>query len=240
MSTVNGEYWALPSRYPAKSPYGGLNQIWGQAITWSPTTDLHWVGAYWRDLNPAEGRYDWNRLENVDGTYLYSLSQLAEQGKTALIWTSLGTRDATSWHAPQWVLDKCAAAGTPVKVINNGTTQWGLALWDPCPRREVLRFITEMFSGYRTDPRVEYAYATTFNAGELWMPDAVYNDAVSKGFSPSILQSYATDIIDAWVTAVGVRFTRWVVTVWISTETSSRSRTLPACSTTTTTTAWPS
>lgn len=209
VSIVNGEYWALPSRYPAKSPYGGLNQIWGQAINWSPTTDLHWVGAYWRDLNPNEGQYNWDRLENINGTYSYSLNQLAAVGKTALIWTSIATRDATTWHAPQWVLNKCSAAGTPVKVINNGTEPWGLALWDPCPRREVLRFITEMFSRYRNDARVKYAYATTFNAGEFWMPTAVYNDAVSKGFSPSILQSYATDIIDAWVTAVGMQKVVW-------------------------------
>lgn len=210
VSTVNGEYWALPSRYPAKSPYGGLYQIWGRSINWSPTTDLHWVGAYWRDLNPADGQYRWDRLESINGTFTYSLNQLAAQGKTALIWTSLFNRDATSWHAPQWVLDKCAAAGTPVKVINNGTAPYGLALWESCPRREVLRFITQMFSRYRTDPRVEYAYATTFNAGEFWMPPAVYNDAVAHaGFGPSVLQSFATDVIDAWVTAVGAKKVIW-------------------------------
>ena len=205
----NGEYWALPAQYPAKSPYGGLNQIWGRSINWSPTTDLHWVGAFWRDLNTAEGQYNWNKLENTFGTFTYSLNQLDAVGKTALIWTSLGTRDATSWHAPQWVLDKCAAAGTPVKVINDSDGPWGLALWEPCPRREVVRFITEMFSRYKADPRVKYAYATTLNDGEFWMPTFVYNDAVSKGFSPDILKSYAKDIIDAWVTAVGVKKVIW-------------------------------
>ncbi len=212
VSIVNGEYWALPSRYPAKSPHGGLNQIWGQAINWSPTTDLHWVGAYWRDLNPGDGQYNWNKLENGQGTYSYGLNQLAALGKTALIWTSIATRDnhpTWAWHMPRWVWDKCAAAGTPVKVINNGTEPWGLALWESCPRRELLRFITEMFDRYGSDNRVEYAYATTFNAGEFWMPAPVYNDAVGKGFSPSILQSYATDIIDAWVSAVGVKKVVW-------------------------------
>jgi Ricin-type beta-trefoil lectin domain len=218
VSTVNGEYWALPSRYPAKSPYGGLYQIWGQAITWSPTTDLHWVGAYWRDLNPTEGQYRWDRLESINGTFTYSLNQLAAQGKTALIWTSLFNKDNNTvwpWHAPKWVVDKCAAAGTPVKVVhdldaNNQPVDFGLALWQPCPRREVLRFITEMFSRYRTDSRVEYAYATTFNSGEFWMPADVYNDAVANaGFSPSVLQSFATDVIDAWATAVGVKKVIW-------------------------------
>ncbi|MBB5959699.1 hypothetical protein FHS29_006320 [Saccharothrix tamanrassetensis] len=206
----NGEYWALPSRYPAKSPHGGLYQIWGPAVNWSPTTDLHWVGAYWRDLNPSEGVYRWDRIESTTGAYSYSLNQLGAAGKTALIWTILGTVDDTGkWHAPQWVIDKCAAAGTPVKVINNGTAAWGLALWDTCPRREVVRFITEMFSRYRTDARVKYAYATTFNAGEFWMPNSVYRDAAGKGLTPEILRTYAKDIIDAWATALGTKKVVW-------------------------------
>ncbi|HEV2780879.1 MAG TPA: RICIN domain-containing protein [Actinophytocola sp.] len=206
----NGEYWALPSRYPAQSRYGGLNQIWGRAINWSPTTDMHWVGAFWRDLNPAEGTYRWDRIESISGTFSYSLNQLAAVGQTALIWTILGTVDNNgNWHAPQWILDKCAAAGTPVTVINNGSERWGLALWEPCPRAEVKRFIVEMFSKYRTDERVKYAYATTFNAGEFWMPADVYNDAANKGLTPEILRTYAKDIIDAWVTALGVKKVVW-------------------------------
>src|SRR5688572_19191584 len=27
-----GEYWGLPANYPAKSPHGGLYQIWGKAV----------------------------------------------------------------------------------------------------------------------------------------------------------------------------------------------------------------
>ncbi|CCH32049.1 RICIN domain-containing protein [Actinosynnema sp. NPDC047251] len=206
----DGEYWALPSRYPAKSPHGGLNQIWGPAITWSPTTDLHWVGAYWRDLNPAEGVYRRDRIDSTTGSYSYSLDQLGAAGRTALIWTILGTVDNTGKpHAPQWVLDKCAAAGTPVKVVNNGSAPWGLALWDACPRREVVRFITGMFGPYRTDARVRYAYATTFNDGEFWMPNSVYQDAVGKGLTPEVLRTYAKDIIDAWATAVGPKKVVW-------------------------------
>ena len=207
-----GEYWALPSRYPAKSPHGGLNQIWGPAIRepFSPTTDLHWVGRYWRDLNPSEGTYRWDLLERSPGSYSYSLDELGAAGKTALIWTILGTRDATSWHAPQWVLDKCAAAGNPVDVVHNGAERWGLALWQPCPRAEVVRFITQMFGRYRTDARVKYAYVTTFNAGEFWMPAAVYRDAAANaGLSPSVLESYAKALIDAWVAAVGVNKVVW-------------------------------
>ncbi|WP_433260792.1 hypothetical protein ACQPZF_25075 [Actinosynnema sp. CS-041913] len=206
----NGEYWALPARYPAKSPYGGLNQIWGPAVNWSPTTDLHWVGAYWRDLNPSEGVYRWDRIESITSANSYSLNQLGAAGKTALIWTILGTVDNTGkWHAPQWVIDKCAKAGKPVKVINNGSAAWGLALWESCPRQEVVRFIKEMFSRYGTDARVKYAYATTLNAGEFWMPGNVYRDAVAKGLTPEILKSYAKDIIDAWATAVGAKKVVW-------------------------------
>lgn len=206
----NGEYWSLPSRYPAKSPYGGLNQIWGRTINWSPTTDLHWVGAYWRDLNPAEGDYRWNRLETDSSEWNYSLNQLGALGKTALIWTAIAGRDEETWHAPQWVLNKCAAANTPVTIINNGDgTPWGPALWEECPRAELLRFIRQMFARYAPDARVKYAYATTFNAGEFWMPAPVYLDAKSKGLTPAILEDYAKDIIDAWVSAVGVKKVIW-------------------------------
>jgi hypothetical protein len=66
-----------------------------------------------------------------------------------------------------------------------------------------------MFGKYKTDPRVAYAYVTTFNSGEFWMPSAVYNDAVSKGFSNEILRSYAKDVIDAWVTALGAKKLIW-------------------------------
>ena len=205
-----GEYWALPSRYPAKSPHGGLFQIWGQAIRWSPTTDMHWVGGYWRDLNPAEGQYRWDRLETLTSNYRYSLDEIGARNQAAVIWTILGTDDENGvFHAPEWVRTKCAAAGTPVTVVNNGSNQWGLALWEPCPRRELLRFITEMFSRYRNDPRVAYAYVTTFNAGEFWMPNPVYDDAASKGLNNEILRSYTKDVIDAWVTALGARKLIW-------------------------------
>ncbi|ALG10387.1 hypothetical protein AOZ06_28965 [Kibdelosporangium phytohabitans] len=210
----DGEYWALPARYPAKSPYGGLNQIWGPAITWSPTTDMHWVGAFWRDLNTADGVYNWAKLESGNSANSYSLKQLETAGRTALIWTALGTVDnAGKWLAPQWVLDKCAAAGKPVKVINRvtdaGPKPWGLALWEECPRAEVKRFITQMFGRYRGDARVKYAYATTFNDGEFWMPADVYRDAESKGLTPEILRTYAKDVIDSWVAALGVQKVVW-------------------------------
>jgi hypothetical protein len=207
----NGEYWELPSTYPAKSPHGGLYQIWGSAIRWSPTTDMHWVGAYWRDLNPTEGQYRWDRIEPISTSSRYGLDELGARNGSAVIWTAIGTRDSGLgvFHAPDWVRTKCAAEGTPITVINNGSNPWGLALWEPCPRRELLRFITQMFSRYKTDPRVAYAYVTTFNAGEFWMPAAVYDDAVSKGFSNEILRSYAKDVIDAWVTALGAKKLIW-------------------------------
>ncbi|HET9143478.1 RICIN domain-containing protein [Actinophytocola sp.] len=210
----NGEYWALPARYPAKSPHGGLYQIWGQSINWSPTTDMHWVGAYWRDLNPTDGTYRWDRIETIHGNYTYSLDQLEDVGSTALIWTVLGGVDGNTgnFHAPQWLRDKCAAQGRPITVINrspSSTQPWGLALWEPCPRAEVKKFITQMFSRYHDDPRVTGAYATTFNAGEFWMPADVYNDAANKGLTPEILRTYAKDVIDSWATALGTRKVIW-------------------------------
>src|SRR5262245_28424328 len=66
-----GEYWGLPTTYPAKSPYGGLYQIWGPSTRWSPVLDIPWVGGLWRNLNPSEGVYDWNRIEGNGGSWSY-------------------------------------------------------------------------------------------------------------------------------------------------------------------------
>jgi hypothetical protein len=216
-----GEYWELPG-YPEKSPFGGLNHIWGtpDRNPFSPITDLHWVGAFWKKLNPSEGVYDFAKIE-IDGSQsgAYNLNELKAAGKSALIWTILGNVDNTAaggFHTPQWVLTKCANAGTPVKVINwhphvdgQPDEPWGLALWEPCPRAQVVRFIKEMFSKYKTEDAVKYAYATTLNAGEFWMPPDVYRDAKAKGLTPAILQSYVNDIIDAWVFALGVKKVVW-------------------------------
>ena len=222
VDVLSGEYWKLPTNYPQKSPFGGLNHIWGlpQMNPYSPITDLHWVGGFWKKLNPADDVYDWSQLEvNGQASGSYNLNNLGDNGKSALIWTILGNKDGTQaggFHTPQWLIDKCAAQGHPITQINVApdlqdtyANAWGLALWEPCPRAEVLQFITGMFSKYKNDARVKYAYAVTFNAGEFWIPPNAYRDAADKGLTPAILQSFANDIIDAWVTAVGVKKVVW-------------------------------
>ena len=210
-----GEYWGLPAQYPEKSPHGGLYQIWGRAVRWSPVTDMPWVGGLWRDLNPQDGVYAWDRIDSRGGEWLYSLNEIGAAGKQAMLWINIGLNSPTGLVTPQWVLDKCAAAGTPVGIVRTGEGGiWGTALWQACPRAELLRFIREMFGRYKNDPRLAYAYITTFNAGEFWMPQDVYANAAALGLNEATMKSYGKALIDAWTDALGKEKIVWTSAGW--------------------------
>lgn len=214
---ISGEYWGLPTRYPAKSPCGGLHQIFGSAFRWAPTTDMVYLGSYWRDVNPRENEYDWARLEERRNGSLYGLNEIVEAGKTAIIWISAFDFDKDRlhettglkgvWHAPDWVRTKCGSHAA--EMIVNGE-KWGLPLWNDCPRQELVKFITAMFSRYRTNENVKYGYVTTLNAGEFFIPmDEHYDVAVANGLTPQKLEIYARAVIDAWMTALGPAKVVW-------------------------------
>lgn len=206
---LNGEYWLLPTRYPAKSENGGLHQIFGKAVRWSPIIDMVFLGGYWRDLNPTDGQYDRTRFEVGNGTF-YGLNELAAQGKTGIIWTNAVGYDANRdvLHSPDWLLTKCGSS--QVVTIPNGSQPWGVSVWNDCPRTEIVKYITTMFTPYRNDPALKYAYVTTFNAGEFFIPDSIYNWAkANAGLTPQKLETYAKAVIDAYVTAVGADKVVW-------------------------------
>jgi hypothetical protein len=223
--TLSGEYWGLPTRYPAKSPYGGLHQIFGNAVRWSPTTDMVYLGGFWHDLNQTENGYSRTRFE--DGTTgLYGLDELEAAGKTGIIWTNpIGYFDGKNddyFHAPEWVAAKCGNQVQEIWVpdttppIDQPPEPWGQTLWNDCPKAELVKFIKEMFTPYRNDPALKYAYVTTFNTGEFFIPDSVYNYVSNPAnfpngahLTPQKLESYAKAIIDAWVEAVGADKAVW-------------------------------
>lgn len=217
LEIASGENWSLPDVYPTKSPYGGLYQIWGTSVRWSPYLDMGWVGGMWKDLNPSEGVYAWNKIESISTSGRYGLDELGENGRTAILWLNIGLySEANGWAVPQWVFDKCEDAGTPVSIVRNGTATWGAALWQPCPRAELFKFIREMFGRYKDDPRLAKVHVTSFNAGEFWMPAAIYQDALAKGLDEATLKSYGKGLIDTWVETLGADKVVWTSTGWKS------------------------
>ncbi|HKU15350.1 MAG TPA: ricin-type beta-trefoil lectin domain protein [Steroidobacteraceae bacterium] len=222
--TLSGEYWGLPTRYPAKSPYGGLHQIFGNAVRWSPSVDMVYLGGFWHDLNQHEDDYNRPRLE--DGSSgLYGLDELAAAGKTGIIWTNaIGYFDgkaAQYFHAPEWVAEKCGNQMQEIRIPDttppiDPPEPWGQTLWNDCPKAELVKFIKTMFGQYRNDPALKYAYVTTFNSGEFFIPDNVYNYVSNPAnfpngahLTPQKLESFAKAIIDAWVEAVGADKAVW-------------------------------
>jgi hypothetical protein len=207
---LSGEYWGLPTRYPAKSPYGGLHQIFGNAVRWSSTTDMVYVGGFWRDLNENETDYNRARVENGEGAF-YGLNEIAAHGKTAIIWiNAIGyheNRDVV--HSPDWLLTKCGSS--QVVEIPNGSKPWGVSMWNDCPRTEMVKFIKTMFTPYRDHPALKYAYVTTFNAGEFFIPNDIYTwAAANAGLTPQKLETYAKALIDAWIEALGADKVVWM------------------------------
>ena len=224
--SLSGEYWGLPTRYPAKSPYGGLHQIFGNAVRWSPTTDMVYLGGFWHDLNQTDGGYNRARFENGT-TGFYGLNELAAAGKTGIIWTNaIGHFDGQStdyFHAPEWLATKCGDQVQEIWVPDSDPNPpvvppepWGQTLWNDCPKAEVVKYIKTMFAPYAGNAALKYAYVTTFNAGEFFIPTHVYNYVSNPAnfpngahLTPQKLESYAKAIIDAWVEAVGADKAVW-------------------------------
>jgi hypothetical protein len=219
---IEGEYWGLPEDYPKKSPFGGLYQLWGPTVRRSPLIDIYWVGEPWYKLNPSEGEYKWECIEdNSNKGWRYGLNEIGEIGKTAILWVPISDYRAQDWYTgfetPEWVIDKCESEGNPISVIyrSNGEP-WGLAVWEDCPRRELTRFIREMFGRYKHDDRLQYAYITTFLTGEFWLPKDVLESAVSKGLTGEVLERFVKDLIDAWAVALGPEKLIWTsASPWI-------------------------
>jgi hypothetical protein len=212
-----GEYWGVAQKFAKKSPYGGLNQIWGTGVRWSPLTDLYWVGGTWAGLSTGLNQYNYSQIETTPSsgpTNAYRLDELSAQNKPAIIWFSV----TSPTSVPSWVLTKCSNAGTPITLIKNGSTDWGYAVWEDCPRTELTRFIRGMFSKYKDDPRIAYAYATTLSSGEFYMPSGAWTDATtnhgSHNVTPAQIQTYAQAVIDAWADALGEKKIIWTSAGW--------------------------
>jgi hypothetical protein len=89
---VNGEYWDIPAAYPqTKSPYGGNYQIW-QTLprkgdgTLGDAVDYYRIGGDWKDIETADGVYDWSRIEDISTANLTGLKEIAAAGKKAIVW----------------------------------------------------------------------------------------------------------------------------------------------------------
>ncbi|HKQ13015.1 MAG TPA: ricin-type beta-trefoil lectin domain protein [Steroidobacteraceae bacterium] len=215
---LSGEYWSLPARYPAKSPNGGLHQLFGGAARWKPILDMVYLGGYWRDLNPNDGDYNRPRFEDGTGTF-YGLNELAAQGKTGIIWINAIGFDTTRvphvMHTPDWLITKCGSGpDQAVTIPQNGTPgndPWGVSMWNDCPKAEMVKFIRTMFTPYKNDPAIKYAYVTTFNASEFFIQDNVYTWAKDHaGLTPQKLEAYAKALIDVWVEVLGPERVVWM------------------------------
>jgi hypothetical protein len=213
---LSGEYWSLPARYPPKSPNGGLHQLFGGAVRWSPVIDMVYLGGFWRDLNPNDGQYNRARFEAGTGTF-YGLNELAAQGKTGFVWVNAigfdNQRNVT--HSPDWLITKCGSGTNQAMIIPSdpstpGSDPWGVSMWNDCPRTQMVNFIRTMFTPYRDNPALKYAYVTTFNAGEFFIPDSIYNWAKDHaGLTPQKLEAYAKALIDVWVEVLGPERVVW-------------------------------
>jgi hypothetical protein len=207
-TTMNGEYWGLPTRYPVKSEHGGLHQIFGSAVRWRPIPDMAFVGGHWRDLNPTDGGYNRARIENGEGGF-FGLNELEQHGKAGIIWiNAIGFGPGNAVHSPDWLVTKCGAS--QVVTIPNGAQPWGVSMWNDCPRAEMVNFIKTMFTPYRDHAALKYAYVTTFNAGEFFIPQTIYEWAkANAGLTPQRLEAYATAVIDAWIEVLGPQRVVW-------------------------------
>ncbi len=199
----DGEYWGLPAEYPGKSPYGGVFEIWQSAVRWRDNTDMQFIDYPWRRLNPSENTYDWGLIENKPGgSYNYGLNELRDNGKSALLFMALSEYEGSSYFVPQWVIDKCSSQGKPISVIESSDGRDILAIWEDCPKQELVKFIRQ-FVRYKNDPALRYAYMTTFRWGEFMMQNDEVDDAISKGLTGDVLKSFCKDYTDAWVYALG-------------------------------------
>jgi hypothetical protein len=223
-----GEYWGIPSAYPqTKSPYGGTYQIW-QTLprkldgTLGEAVDYYRVGGNWKDIETADGVYDWNQIDDRSTSGATGLKQIAAAGKKAVVWVVFSEfKDgSTNAETPAWLVSKCNLQ--TVADSGDGAGLWGYALWQNSstvpanptnPRQYWLRFIRKFGERYGTNGTSPYKdliagiYIGTFNAGgELWLPTEVRSVTNSTGVgggltesAGGVLENYVQEILDEWL-----------------------------------------
>jgi len=204
----DGEYWGLPNDYPVKSPYGGIGELWDPEVRpFNELTDMFGISGHrWSTLNPAEDEYNWDLLENGNSG-VYGLKELRDNDKPGFLFIHISEKARDdSWNSvPEWVIQKCEDASTPVSEITSASQSWMkkiMATWEPCPRAELVKFIRE-FNRYKDDPALAYAWMTTFQYGEFHLDSMQLTEAKAKGFTPKMLEDFCKEYIDAWDYAMG-------------------------------------
>jgi hypothetical protein len=168
-STATSTSTPLPSPTPAATtrPRGLFAVLeWGEQAkdeTWqNPNVDGVVVRAYWRDLNPERGKYDWK-------TFDAAVEAAAKHGKRARFIVAPG------FYSPHYVLSDPAVKQATFTVPQGPLAEKERSLplpWDDAYLSAWFTFIDQLAARYRDNPAFAYVSATGPNShnGEISLP----------------------------------------------------------------------
>jgi hypothetical protein len=199
---VDGDDWSLPASAMPKANTGFYD---------SPpelqNEDLRTLILTWKELNPAEGVYDFSRLD-------FALAQ------NFRIWLRLYSSDVL--HVPQWVLDKYPQAPrmqhdnyegpTYPDLLGNHSPGLFLAPWYPGVQQEFSKFMTAFAArDFLANEKLAFMYAPGAWRWNEWVTKFTY-PMRQQGITPDAYFAWFRQYIDLYVVAAGTHRYKMVFT----------------------------
>jgi hypothetical protein len=117
----------------------------------------HLIGAlhtiYWSNVEPTEGRFDWEDIDRRIGRWTAAHKKVALR----IMWSSSGNwpEPAAKHPTPQWVLDRGAVT------VRSESSKTDIPLvWDPIYRKAAARFLEAMARKFDGDPNLLFIDVT--------------------------------------------------------------------------------
>lgn len=174
---------------PLSNPLKGWAR-WGENLSSAEGASLAYVAIHWRDIEPAEGQYDFAALEEQ-----WHFAQWAEQG-VHLILRVVADEPGDERHMdiPQWLYEAMGGAGTWYD--NDYGKGFSPDYESPVFQAAHARLLRALGQRYDGDPRVAYVELGSLGHWGEWH---VNTDAGLPAFPASgVTDGYVKDYVDAF------------------------------------------
>ncbi|MHB8901049.1 MAG: beta-galactosidase [Thermoguttaceae bacterium] len=145
------------------------------------------VRAYWKDIEPAPGQYDWQLFDTV-------VRRAADVGKRVRLSVMVG-HGVPKWVGATWF------RGSPDSIYDTANKDMPLP-WDENLRREQKRMICAFAERYRHVPHLAFFHIA--GPSSIWEELALPNNLVEQpGFSKQVIADCWREVIEEWARVRG-------------------------------------
>ncbi len=145
------------------------------------------VRTYWKDIEPAPGKYDWGLFDTV-------VRRAARSGKMVRLSVMVG-HGVPKWVGAKWF------RGSPDSIYDTANKDMPVP-WDENLRREQKRMIRAFAQRYRGTPHLAFFHIA--GPSSIWEELALPKNIVEQpGFSREVILACWKEVIDEWAMVRG-------------------------------------